>query len=327
MTKRVKLTTWAVAYLAAAHVVFAVISTASAVSAPWIERSWPSERTPRVVVRYHPDDEEHVQDLIDLVENARERFSSAAGMPVNTRVNVLAAPSDREFSRLTRNMVPEWSSACAVPSENLIIVAVNSHDKPLDFTIPHEVSHILLSSVSRYPVPRWFDEGLAMNIAGERTIYDSFRLARAAIFDTYIPLGRIDSVFTFHRDHVWLAYAESYAAVQWMIRTYGRSSLSITIQSLAHMPFNRALIAGTDQSTTEFERLWLENAGKGYALTGLADDFLIWTILLPGLFIIALGFRWWRNRKTMKRWEKEDEWYDDDDGPDEPLDERIANTY
>ena len=58
----------------------------------------------------------------------------------------------------------------------------------------------------------------------------------------------------------------------------------------------------------------------------------IWTVVIPALFAVALVVRWYKNRQTMKRWQEEEPWYgddddDDDDEPDEPLDERIAETY
>ena len=308
-----------------------VVADASA-DLPWRTRRVPVVGTPDIVIQYHPHNEPDLARLIRLVERGRERFFALADTTFPVTIHVLAASTGLEFERLTRGMLPDWGAAVAIPDERLIIVALNASGKPLEETVPHEVSHVLLGVLARHErVPRWFDEGLAMYLAGEWTIYNSIRLARGALASNLVPLGHIDNVLTFHQDRAWLAYAESFAAVTWLVERIGRAELGRLIRSLNRMPFEQALVINNDIRTSAFEEDWLRRARTRYALVGLADDMWIWSLLIPGLFFLALLVRWWRNRRTYERWRNEDRYggYDDDDDdePDEPLDERIAETY
>jgi len=296
----------------------------------WQVSRYPSSGRTLVEVRHRPEDRHQVDKVVRLVEHARARFSALADTNLATTIRVVAAGSRRQYEEITEGMLPEWSSAAAIPAERTIFVALDSYGKPLEFTIPHEVSHVLLGQIARYIVPRWFDEGLAMYVAGEWTTHDSFLLARGAIFEGLIPLTEIDDVLGFNKDLAWLAYVQSFAAVKWLEQTWGESGVRILIRSTEHMHFDRAMQVATDLNAAEFEKLWYERNRRGYALTALADDMWIWTILIPALFAVALVVRWYKNRRTMERWRREDPWHDDDDDddePDEPLDERIANTY
>ena len=311
-------------------IALSVLPSGSAL-AEW-QTTWYPETGPSLVeVRHHPDDADEVGKIVRLVEQARERFNALADTQLTATITVVAAGSRGEYDEITDGMLPEWSSAAAIPSRRTIYIILEPSAKPLEFTIPHEVSHVLLAQISRYIVPRWFDEGLAMYVAGDWSIHDSFLLARGAIFEGLIPLAKVDDVLAFNRDLAWLAYVQSFAAVKWLEQTWGESGIRILIRATGHVHFDRAMQAATDLDTRTFERLWYERNRKGYALTALADDMWIWTVLIPALFAVALVVRWYKNRRTMRRWREEDPWYhdddDDDDEPDEPLDERVAETY
>ena len=289
----------------------------------WRTHRVPESGPPEVVIEYRPHTEAELARLVGLVERGREKFHTLAETTFAVTIHVVAAPSEREFARLTEGMIPDWGAAVAVPEERLIVVALNAPDKPLEESVVHEVSHVLLGSLAAHPVPRWFDEGVAMYLSGEWNIYDSFRLARGALGRGLIPLSHIDNVLTFQQDYAWLAYAESFGAVSWLAKRFGHAALGEVMRGLSRMPFDEALAAATGMESETFEQTWLKQTRHRYALVGLADDVWLWSLLIPGLFFLALVVRWWRNRKTLRRWKEED----DDDGPDEPLDERIADTY
>ena len=313
-----------VKYLLALATLLIVVGDASA-ELPWRTRSFPAVGRADIVVQYHPHNEADLPKLTRLVEQGRERFFALADTTFPVTIHVLAASTGLEFARLTRGMIPDWGAAVAIPEERLIIVALNAPGKPLEEAVPHEVSHVLLGVLAQHGrVPRWFDEGLAMYLAGEWTLYNSIRLARGALAGNLVPLPRIDNMLTFHQDQAWLAYTESFAAVTWLAQRIGRVELGRLLRSLDTMPFEQALVVNNGIRTSAFEEDWLQRAGTRYALVGLADDMWIWSLLIPGLFFLALLVRWWHNRRTYERWRHED---DDDDEPDEPLDERIAETY
>jgi hypothetical protein len=290
---------------------------------------WLLHRAPGVAIQYHARNSSELPRIIHLVESARQRFEKLADTTITATINVVAASSTMEFSRITGGALPDWGAAVAVPEERLIIFALVSGKKTLEQSIAHEVSHVLLGVLARERVPRWFDEGLAMFMAGEWSIYDSFRLARGALVSELVPLSRIENVLTFHQDQAWLAYTQSFAAVTTLLEQMTDTERSAFMRGLNRTPFDESLAIASNIRRSAFEENWNATATQRYALVALADDMWIWAALLPGLFLMALVARWLRNRRTVKRWIAEDDPFDfdDDDDDDEPLDERIAETY
>jgi len=292
---------------------------------PWVMRRQVLDDHSSLAIQYHEHNESQIPRVVRLVELGKKRFLALADTNFALTIHVLIASTQREFAELTSGMVPDWGAAVAIPREQLMIVALNAPEKSLEEAIPHEVSHILLGAISRHEhVPRWFDEGLAMYLAGEWTIYNAIRLGRGALGGGLIPLHSIDNVLTFRRDQAWLAYAESFAALTWLEEAIGKEGLGRLIRKMNSITFEEALIVNESIRTSEFEERWLARARRRYALVGLADDVWIWSIVIPALFFLALAVRKWRNNRIYKRWRMED---DDDDEPDEPLDERILDTY
>ena len=109
----------------------------------WETARFPGTGVPLVEIRHHPRDRGELLRIVRLVEFARERFNALADTQLTTTVRVVAASSRREYESITQGMVPEWSSAAAVPAEKTIFISLDSYGKPLEFTIPHEVSHVL----------------------------------------------------------------------------------------------------------------------------------------------------------------------------------------
>lgn len=290
------------------------------------DRQWRIHREPGLEIQYRPRNASELPRLSAIVADARAAFEALADTSLPVTIHLVAAPSKMEFERLTEGVLPEWGAAVAFPSQRLIIISLISPEKPVAQVLTHEVSHIMLGALAMEPVPRWFDEGLAMYLAGEWSIYDSFRLARGAIMRELFELPRIDYVLSFQRDQAWLAYTQSHAAVMTLFERMTGYERSRFLRGLATMPFDESLAIATNIRRSQFEEEWISSARRRYALIALADDMWIWTVLLPGIFFIALIAMWLRNRKTMQRWKDEDE-YDDDGPPDEPLDPRIADTY
>ncbi len=311
-----------------AQIIVLVLAAGATAELPWMTYYEPPTGEPEIVIQYHRHNEHDLPRLIDLIVHAREDFFTIADTVLQVTIHVLATSTQREFLQVTRGMIPDWGAAIAIPNERLIILALNAPGIALEEIVPHEISHVLLGVLSQQGrVPRWFDEGLAMYLAGEWTMYNSIRLARGALGGGLIPLPQIDDVLTFHQDRAWLAYAESFAAVRWLEESIGRNQLGRLLRSLDSMTFEEALAVNNNIRTSTFEEDWLARARRRYALVGLADDVWIWSIIIPGLFFLALVTRRWRNKRTYVRWQIEDDDDNDDEDPDELLDDRILETY
>ena len=101
--------------------------------------------------------------------------------------------------------------------------------------IPHEFVHLVFDTASKNPYhspPRWLNEGLAVYQSEGYGSSDRGEVGQAASSGTLIPLDGLTGQFPNGQDF-FLAYSESVAAVDYMVRTYGSDALVTLIKSYA----------------------------------------------------------------------------------------------
>lgn len=101
--------------------------------------------------------------------------------------------------------------------------------------IPHEFVHLVFDTASKNPYhrpPRWLNEGLAVYQSESYGTSDRAQVLEAAAAGALIPLDGLTGQFPNGQDF-FLAYAESVAAVDFMIPTYGSDALVALIRSYA----------------------------------------------------------------------------------------------
>jgi hypothetical protein len=98
-------------------------------------------------------------------------------------------------------------------------------DDNLEDVLHHEVAHVLITrAAGGHPVPRWFDEGLAM--AAERTwgLEDQARLLRELTLGARTDLDDVNTLFTQSDSARVRAYTLSGAFVRDLIRYHGTAA-------------------------------------------------------------------------------------------------------
>jgi len=131
--------------------------------------------------------------------------------------------------------------------------------------IPHELTHLVFDTAASNPYhfpPRWLNEGLAVYLSEGYGASDRSAVEGAAGAGSLIPIDGLGGQFPTTFDRFGLAYAESVAAVDFLIRTHGRDALVTLIRSYADgktddEAFTDAL--GVDMAA--FGEAWLEDLG------------------------------------------------------------------
>jgi len=150
--------------------------------------------------------------------------------------------------------------------------------------IPHEISHLYFaqestSVIGEHP-PTWLDEGIAqLNEPIDHSYKDDLVQAAAQEGDLIPLTDLVDGFYPYHGEHLDLAYAESYSAVQYLIETHNPETLTYLF------PFYRSGWS-TDYAFTsvlgydlgEFQRRWLHWLGASMTFpstpTPLPEEFL-----------------------------------------------------
>src|SRR5438093_1224776 len=173
-----------------------------------------------------------------------------------------------ETSDVARGVAP-WISGFAVGESNLVVIfparSPGYPDYTLEDVLRHEVAHILIwrGSAGR-PVPRWFNEGLAMEVERARRFQDETQLLYHFITGGRTDLEQLDRLFSGGQNEQTRAYALAGAFVHELVRERGKSvQREILLRIRRGVPFDMAFAAVTDitpsQAESEFwnrQRIW-----------------------------------------------------------------------
>jgi hypothetical protein len=160
---------------------------------------------------------------------ALPRIATALGLRADSILPVWIAIAPSSGAPLRE--APAWSAAVAQPERHFIVLsgpALRSTRLNLPETVAHEIAHLGLAARlgERGWAPRWFDEGLAMQLSGYRRASDAWRgWGRGPV-----RLGELTDVFPHSPVLAQQAYLESAAAVQ---RLVARGSLRPLLDRLA----------------------------------------------------------------------------------------------
>lgn len=135
----------------------------------------------------------------------------------------------------------------------------------VSIVVPHELTHVVFQSAVENPYhdpPHWLNEGLAVYLAQGYVDSDRRQVEAAAQAGTIIPLDGLDGAFPTTRDRFYLAYAESVAAVDRIVRVNGRDALASLIRSYhAGVSDDEAFGAALGRDVAGFETDWLAEIG------------------------------------------------------------------
>ncbi len=181
-----------------------------------------------------------------------------AGAPIR----VILAPEGSE----TATAAPSWVSGYAYGSLGTIVLfperSPSYPDSTLAELLRHEVAHVLIArAAGGQPIPRWFNEGLAMAAAEVWSLDDRSRVTLASLAGGATPLAELDRLFAGDRGEVARAYALSGAFVQDMLRAYGPAAPAAILSRLAiGQPFDEAFVRSTgwtlERAEEAFRRRW-----------------------------------------------------------------------
>jgi hypothetical protein len=149
-------------------------------------------------------------------------------------IRVVLTAETSEWAR----QVPPSTAGFAIGAASLVVLIPSRSpmypDDSLEDVLHHEVAHVLIArAAGGHPVPRWFDEGLAM--AAERTwgLEDQTRLLRELAMGVRTDLDEVNALFTQSDSARVRAYTLSGAFVRDLIRYHGTAAPGDVLARLA----------------------------------------------------------------------------------------------
>lgn len=263
---------------------------------------------------YPPASRGAIQALIEDAEPFRAALAERFQQPVLSRVEVRVARTHVEMAALAPEgaPVPGYASGVAYPEIGLVLLTLaprypnQRHD--LGEVFRHELVHLAVhEATGGRPIPRWFNEGVAVHASGEASMVRLKTLWTATLADRLIPLAALDRTFPVEPAVTDVAYAEAADVVRFLIRQRDHARFVSLFERLrSENTFEVALRDAYGLGRDELEAEWRADVARRYTF---------WPVLLSsgGVWLLAfalLGWAWRRrrsrNKATLARWAREE---------------------
>lgn len=192
--------------------------------------TWKTLSNEQIVLHWYGSDEEQAKRLQGYANEALAHIQDDMGLTPNQVVNIYVYQSKSDMSEA----LPQRSSAfddriltLGVMVDDATLLILGPHSD-VQGTIAHELTHIVVGLATQNPyadLPRWLDEGLAMNAEGKLPSNNASALQDAVHADSLISVRSL-SGYAGDPSEVDLFYGEVYSLVDFMLKTYGKDKLS-----------------------------------------------------------------------------------------------------
>ena len=243
------------------------------------------------------------------VDRLRTAMTLAGLTRAGPPIDVLLIAENSDLARGT----PSWISGFADTGRNLVVLfpgrARFYPSNSLETLLHHEVAHILFSrAAAGRPVPRWFNEGLALAAERPTGLGDRSRLAWTLVRYGGVSLADLERLFTEGRSANQRAYAVAGALVRDLLRTYGEASAGRVLSLVGQgRPFDEAFETATGEPLQgAVDRFWNRQRLWGRWIPFLTGPTFLWMVItLLALYAIKAHRR--RRAEQRRLWEEEEQ--------------------
>jgi hypothetical protein len=216
-----------------------------------------------------------------------------------------------ESSELARR-APPWVSGYADGARGIAVILPgripNYPDRSLEAVVQHEATHVFVARAARgRPVPRWFDEGVAMAAARVWTFEDRTQLAWGMLTGGLETLEELEAAFGRSAPRARAAYALSSALVRDLQRQVGPEVTAGILRRVGEgAAFEAAFEAAAGQSLATFARAFFRRQTFWNRwVPWLTSSAALW-LAITFLALAAFRRRRRRDAEIARRWEVED---------------------
>jgi hypothetical protein len=274
------------------------------------ESDWQRIERGGVTVVHRTGDARAAQRILDVAVAEAPATAAALGARHTGSITLYVASTDEDFRNLTLGGAPDWGAGVAFPERGVIVVrspAILPDPLQTEDLVAHEIAHVIAGrALGSVRVPRWFDEGIAMMLAGEWRLPGSGGLTATGSGDL-IPLSELRTSFPHGTSGAMLAYVESYYAVAFLMEQTDVDTPAELVQAIRsagsfdaaiHTIYGGPIEELEENALRSFERRF----GWGFLLTRWNIVFLMLALLL----LLGGALRVRRSRDRMRRWEEEE---------------------
>ncbi|MCE9672470.1 hypothetical protein LY474_32150 [Myxococcus stipitatus] len=242
------------------------------------------------------------RELAGQIEAVRDSFGTILGRdwPGVTEVRLGVGREEFEALALPGGRPPGWAVALAYPAHQIILLdALSLHAPDGQQTLRHELAHVALGQLAK-GWPRWFQEGVAQNVTGERfSITHYTALFRAVTQERVFHFEDLSSNWPDLPADVEIAYAQSAAFVAHLSGRYGAVAMGQLVDGVrAGEPFETAFGKAFHTSLSVEESGWRDGLAARYGWLPLTTSTaMLW---LTASILCVLAFLRRRHQKARR---------------------------
>jgi len=144
---------------------------------------------------------------------------------------------------------PSWSGAMNDGKLRIPVSGLNNVTSDLAHVLKHELAHSFITQLSSGRCPPWLHEGIAQYLEPKSLGSNGRQIAVLFKAQQNIPLNALEGSFLqFSGPQAHLAYAESLAAVDYIVDSYGISDVQSILQRLSQGNSTEAALRATIHS-------------------------------------------------------------------------------
>ena len=256
-----------------------------------------------------------VQKKLEAIDPKRFRdIAKTVGLTVEgPPIQVVLAPETSEVARKMDSWVAGFASngeGPGEPNEMVVLFPSRTPSYPhssLEDVLRHEVAHVLIGRASaQRPIPRWFNEGLAMSVERGWRLQDEGQLMYQLAVGSRTSLDSLDRMFSGEQPEVTRAYALSGALVHDLLQQHGAGVGAEILKRMNEgASFEHAFneVVGMLPADAEAE-FWMRQYTWAAWLPTLTSTTTLWFVV-TALALLAIVRRIMKNRAIEKKWLEE----------------------
>ncbi len=190
--------------------------------------SWRSLSEDNVTIWWYEGSQSFAQELMASAQQALIRLAEDTGAELEKPVEMYIYANTQDL-RGAMIYPQEWTGGVTFTQYGIIAIGIAPNN--LDWgkrTIAHELTHLVLHQVIFNPyggLPTWLSEGLAMYAEGSLEPGFAAFLEQAIAEEGLISVRSLSSPFSVYAEQSYLAYAQSYSLIKFLIDSYGQSKM------------------------------------------------------------------------------------------------------
>ena len=266
-----------------------------------------TERIGSVTWTFPESERGRVAELIEGFDDHWAKVVNDFGAVIDDELIIRVARNPREMRAMAPigHPPPEYATGVAYSRWGVILLTMSApqtwEPPDLEVVLVHELSHVALyRAVLGNPMPRWFNEGVAIHQSEVRLLPRMESLLRAAAQRSMLRLSELDKHFPDHPHEVNVAYAQSADVVGFLRRSNNdERRFHRLVQSLRDgETFDTALATAYGWTRVGLERQWRESLRTRYRI--LPALFAGSTIWVAAAILVVFAYRRRRRYHHLK---------------------------